>query len=384
MISGAAQAGSEDLRFSGACASGTKVTVSAVGDILMHSSLQRQAERSRNGFKTNWMEAIPYLQISDVSYGNLEGPVAPGVSCRGTEHPNKMNASFGGDCRKNSKGIYTGYPKFNYHRSLIDDLQDSGIDIVSAANNHSLDRKSIGVDKTVESLMDMDLPFTGIRDTRGEKKDWHTVTWAKGKSIAWLSCTAVMNSKKDPHRQILRCYNSSIAQKVSQLSKSHDAVIVTPHWGSEYTGKPSGNQKKYAKAWLDAGAIAVLGAHPHVVQPWEKYTAKDGRETLIIYSLGNFVSNQATSGKPSAFSPKQASAIVYFGITFSRRGSWINGVRYVPTYMRNRRTDHKKLLVDGLSRSSKEDATLKFLSKYFGTERRSRSLNDLKTNMECR
>jgi len=291
-----AHAGERDLRFSGACASGTKVTVSAVGDVLMHSALQRQAYASADGYKTNWAEAIPFLQIADVAYANLEGPVAPGVACSGREYSTSSSTQLGGDCRKNSRGIYTGYPKFNYHPMIINDLKESGVDVVSAANNHSLDRKSIGVDKTVESLSRYGLPFTGIRDSAGKRQNWHTQTIVKGKKIAWLSCTEAVNGQRDPNNQVLRCYNSSIGQLVRALSSTYDAVIVTPHWGSEYTGKPDSKQKRYAKEWLEAGAIAILGAHPHVVQPWEKYVTQDGRETLIIYSLGNFVSNQGIQG----------------------------------------------------------------------------------------
>lgn len=112
---------------------------------------------------------------------------------------------------------------------------------------------------------------------------------------------------------------------------------------------------------------------------------KDGRETLIVYSLGNFVSNQGSpNGQGHKFSPKQATPIVYMGLTFLNGKSWINGVRYVPAYMRNRGTSHKKLLVSSLNKSDKSTEVLSHLGKYFGTDRLSRSVEDLKTNKECR
>lgn len=381
-----ASASSKDLRFSKACKRGTQVTVSAVGDILLHKALQRQAYNSRNSSKTNWLEAIPFLKASDIAYGNLEGPVAPGLSCGGKQHSENISPVADINCNKSRRSIYTGYPQFNYHPSLITDLLDSGIDVVSTANNHSLDRRSLGVDKTVKTLNRYGMPFTGMRESKGSRRAWHVVTQSKGKNIAWLSCTESTNGFKDRSNQVLKCFNNGVAKLVRSLSKKYAAVIVTPHWGSEYSQKPNKKQKTYSKIWLDAGATAVLGAHPHVIQPWEKYITKDGRETLIVYSLGNFVSNQGPpNGQGHKFSPKQATAVVYMGLTFSDGKSWINGVRYVPAYMRNRHTKYKKLQITSLKDSpNKQKPTLSLLSKHFGSERRSTSVKDLKTNMECR
>lgn len=116
---------------------------------------------------------------------------------------------------------------------------------------------------------------------------------------------------------------------VGDLKKQADAVIVTPHWGEEYQTFPNRAQKELAKELLNAGASAVIGAHPHVLQPVEKYTTRDGRETLISYSLGNFVSYQGT--------PKnRTSMILLLGFTKTAQGAVINGVRFVPLYMENR------------------------------------------------
>jgi len=388
LSSSLSMAGERDLRFSSACLPGTKVTISAVGDVLLHTALQNQAYKSKNGAKTNWSEAIPYLKAADISYANLEGPVAAGISCSGREYSVNSQALVegSGDCRKDSGLIYAGYPHFNYHPSVVQDILDSGIDVVSAANNHSMDRHSIGVDKTIDTLNGYRLAFSGIKKRSEQKSEWHVVTKSKGHKIAWLSCTENVNGRDDSYGQVLRCYNKSTTQIIKSLSQSYSTVIVTPHWGSEYTGSPDRSQTRYAKEWLNAGATAVLGSHPHVVQPWEKHITPDGRETLIVYSLGNFVSNQGPpNGQGHKFSPKQATPIVYLGLTFSNGKSWINGVRYAPAYMRNRQTSHKKLLVSSLgSERSKAAATREHLGKYFGHERASSSLEDLKTNKECR
>src|SRR5690606_19519399 len=97
--------------------------------------------------------------------------------------------------------------------------------------------------------------------------------------------------------------------QIRTLAKRPDvhAILFTPHWGAEYQHTPDAKQKALAREVLDAGATAVIGTHPHVVQPIEKYTTQDGRETLIAYSLGNFISNQIGL-------PRLSSAILMLGL----------------------------------------------------------------------
>ena len=105
-----------------------------------------------------------------------------------------------------------------------------------------------------------------------------------------------------------------------------DAVVVLPHWGVEYSNTPRDFQKEYARNYLEAGATAVIGSHPHVLQPWEKYITKNGRETLIIYSLGNFVAGQAGL-------EKQTGSIAYLGLSKNgKEKAKIYGVAYTPTF----------------------------------------------------
>ena len=100
----------------------------------------------------------------------------------------------------------------------------------------------------------------------------------------------------DRHNQVLQCYRDKavVIDEVRALAvdPSVDAVIVTPHWGVENSHAPAPREKALARELNDAGATAILGAHPHVLQPWEKVVTRDGREALIVYSLGNFISNQ--------------------------------------------------------------------------------------------
>lgn len=98
----------------------------------------------------------------------------------------------------------------------------------------------------------------------------------------------------------------------------------------QYQHTPDIKQKQFAKEMLDAGALAIIGSHPHVLQPMQKYMTQDGRSTFIAYSLGNFVSYQGT--------PKNRSTVIlYLGLTrLSDHKTIINGIRFIPAYMQNR------------------------------------------------
>ncbi|MBX3189611.1 MAG: CapA family protein [Labilithrix sp.] len=311
------------LQFRDACRAGTKITIAAVGDVLLHAGLQRQAYAAENGHHTLWRDVEPMLAKADLTYGNLEGPCAEGVTTSGqARDPGKV---FDGS-------VYSSYPQFNYHPSLIGDLKSSGFDVVSTANNHALDRRALGADRTITNLKAAGMPFTGTRPSDDQSAPWYTITESRGVKVAWVACTFSTNGIPDPKKQVLMCYENretvlSTIRGLAARTGEVDAVIVTPHWGAEYTHTPSAQEKRLAKDMLDAGALAVFGGHPHVVQPWEKHVTPDGREAFVIYSLGNFVSGQNGLAKRS-------SLILYVGLTKGSDGKVsINGVRHVPIQM---------------------------------------------------
>ncbi len=311
------------LRFRDACRAGTKITIAAVGDVLLHGGLQRQAYTSADGHHSLWKNVEPLLEQADLTYGNLEGPCAEGLTAGGeSRDPGK---SF-------DNRVYSGYPQFNYHSSLIGSLKNSGFDVVSTANNHALDRRSLGADRTIANLREAGLPFTGTRPSNDSSAPWYTITESKGVKVAWVACTYATNGIPDPRNQVLNCYEdkSTLLSTIRGLKgrpSEVDAIIVTPHWGVEYRHSPEQREKNLAHEMLDAGALAVFGGHPHVVQPWEKYATQDGREGFIIYSLGNFVSGQSGLAKRS-------SLILYVGLTKGSDGKvTVNGARHVPLSM---------------------------------------------------
>ena len=312
------------LTFSGACADGEKLTIGAVGDVLLHGALQQQG--MARGFDSLWAPIADLVGKVDVMYANFEGPSAAGVNSAGRE---VRDPGLRWD-----NVVYTSYPQFNYHGQLIADMLETGFDIVSTANNHSMDRRELGADKTIDAMRAAGMPYTGTRKRSEPTAPWHVSTTEKGIKLAWVACTYGTNGLPDPKQQVLGCWEdeSEIKTLIGTLRRTPgvDAVIVTPHWGAEYTANPSRDQRSLAKRFIEAGATLVLGSHPHVLQPWEKITTTDGREGFVIYSLGNFVSGQTQLARRSTM-------MLLVGLTKKPTGETVvNGVSYVPMAMTTR------------------------------------------------
>jgi len=281
------------IAFEKPCADGTtRVRVAAVGDVLLHDMLQKWAASQKEGFYTAFDSVADIIRAADIAFANLEGPAAEGVASNGK--------AVRAPAMRYDKSVYRGYPMFNYHPSIVADLKRAGFDVLLTANNHALDRHQLGADKTIETIKAAGLAYTGTRHRENMTAPWYTITPVKVASgtfnIAWLGCTYGTNGVPDRAKQVLLCYEQrdEVLENIRTLAKRTDvhAIFFAPHWGGEYQHKPEAKQTELAKDVLDAGATAVIGTHPHVMQPIEKYVTKDGRETLIAYSLGNFVSNQ--------------------------------------------------------------------------------------------
>ena len=279
----------------GACStSDERVVIAAVGDLLFQRPLQQQALASGGSYLRIWEAIAPVLKKAAIVYGNLEGTVAEGIGYNGLQVPDPG--------RRLDGLVYDAPPSrfsFNYHRSLIHDLKEGGFGVVSTANNHALDRYSRGIDRTIEALDAAKLAFTGTRK-RGEiDRPWSVVTRARGFSVAWLACTYGTNGNADLHAQVLLCFEQQdiLLSEIHNLNVSGvDAVIVVPHWGIEGHTVVEQRQRELAKAMFSAGALAIIGTHPHVLQEWE-ILKSEAREGLIVYSTGNFVSAQGGSAE---------------------------------------------------------------------------------------
>ena len=171
------------------------------------------------------------------------------------------------------------------------------------------------------------MAFVGTRK-KNSTDSFFKITQIKNFNVAWISCAEFLNGYKDKYSQILLCYDQAkqITDLIAQLKsrKDIDLIIIAPHWGTEYKHEFNSEQKKHAELFLEAGATVVMGSHPHVLQPVEKYITKDNRETFIAYSLGNFSAYQKDIDR-------KASAVLYLDFSKGTDGkTWISNYTYEP------------------------------------------------------
>ncbi len=250
----------------------SKVRLRAVGDIMFHKGLQWYALRNPMGFKALFRPIKTEILEADISFANLESPIAKSFKA-------------------------SGWPRFNGDPSVLPALKEAGFDILSTANNHTMDKKDKGVTETIEAIESVGMvPVGSIR-----KKDSPLrIIRKKGIRLGFLGFAEHTNKIPVPEEWpkvfILDVREGGTAETAIQLIKvskpSVDLLIVSYHFGGEYLLKPEQYKRKLCHQLLEAGADVVLGHHPHVLQRGEKYVTKDGRECFIIYSLGNFVSGQ--------------------------------------------------------------------------------------------
>ena len=264
-----------------------QVSFAVAGDVIPHQAV-REAAASAGPDEAGW-QAL-FSDVSDVfksanfGFVNLETPVAPAHS-------------------KGSKPFMFDAPVV-----LLDALKASGVRIVSFANNHVMDQGWAGFAETREHLRDEGLLFAGSGDTA--QTGWQpTITEANGIKVRWLGMTRWLNGNRNPDKDDQPHVNffpypgesggapgmdeAGVIAAVKTARAQCDLLVVSIHWGIEYAPAPRPEDVDIAHKMLDAGASVIVGHHPHVLQPLETYATVDGRNTVIFYSMGNFLSNQS-------------------------------------------------------------------------------------------
>ena len=195
----------------------------------------------------------------------------------------------------------SGFPVFSTPTAVGRAEMDAGISLVTCASNHTLDQWTRGMaDEAAFWKQHSETAAIGIQDTA--QPFVPTVLERNGIRLAFLTYTSPLNFHFNlpfsPYRvETLRWYRKGvIAKQIAQARTVADAVVVLPHWGTEYLYAPDTGQRHWAQFLADAGADLIIGTHPHVLQPVETITASDGRTVPVFYSLGNFVSAQKRPG----------------------------------------------------------------------------------------
>jgi poly-gamma-glutamate synthesis protein (capsule biosynthesis protein) len=179
---------------------------------------------------------------------------------------------------------------------LLPALREVGFGLLSFANNHAYDQGVAGVTETLANLKAAGLLEVGAGATATEALT-PVIVERHGVRVGFLGGTTRFNqnlNSADPKRPyVVQADGDALAAAITALAKTVDAVVVSVHWGNEYELEPAQEQIDLARRLVEAGALVILGSHPHVLQRIELLPGPDGRVALVAYSLGNFVSNQS-------------------------------------------------------------------------------------------
>lgn len=193
---------------------------------------------------------------------------------------------------------YTGYPCFCTPPAYASALKDAGFDLFLTANNHTLDRHDRGLRRTISLLDQMDIPHIGTYNNKEHRDSvLPFVANINGIKVGFLNYTYGTNGITLKTDAIVDYIDTALISRdiIATRKAGAELVAVAMHWGDEYHLLPNATQKQLADFLMRKGVDMVIGGHPHVIQPMEMRTGADGRNQLLIYSLGNFISNMKTT-----------------------------------------------------------------------------------------
>lgn len=249
-----------------------EITLSAVGDILIHDRVYDDAETANGYDFMPMLEHVkPFLNDTMITFANQE-------------------TMIGGE-----KLGLSGYPAFNSPIEIGDALKEVGVDVVSIANNHTLDRGEAVIQAAIKYWDEMDMMYVGAYQDEKDRDTLRVYETKEGVSVAFLAYTYGTNGINVPKgKDYLVNYidKKSIAKAIDEAKEKADVTVLSLHFGEEYERMPNKKQKDLVQFAADQGVEIVLGHHPHVLQPMEWVEGKAGNETFVIYSLGNFLSGQ--------------------------------------------------------------------------------------------
>ena len=253
----------------------SKISLLFLGDIMGHVEQILSAENTET-HTFNYDDVFQYIKDdiseADVSIANFE------VTMAGPP--------------------YSGYPTFSSPAPLAVACKNAGIDIFVTANNHAADKGKDGILSTLYRLDSIGIPHTGtFADPVAREILYPLIIEKNGFSIALLNYTYGTNGITVPSPVIVNMLekNQVTADIEKAKSKNPDAIILFLHWGTEYDTIPSKSQTEMAEYFFSLGVDLIIGSHPHVLQKMEWIKSDTGaKDKILVYSLGNYVSNQRT------------------------------------------------------------------------------------------
>lgn len=246
-----------------------RLSLIMVGDALLHSSLYRDGYQNGTYDFTSQLELIkPEIQKHDLAFYNQE-------------------SILGGT----SIGL-SDYPNFNSPQEFGDAMIDAGFNLVSLANNHTMDRGVTAIQNSCDYWKTKDVLTAGSYCS-AEDAEEIKIKEKNGIKYTMLAYTYGTNGITVPSDKpyLVNLYSDELAKAdIEKVRDKVDLLIVSMHWGTEYRSEPTDEQKREAEYLSNLGVDIIIGTHPHVIEPITYIN-----DTLVIYSLGNFISAQSTN-----------------------------------------------------------------------------------------
>ncbi len=243
------------------------LSVTAVGDNLIHAPIYREANRNTGGdgydFSPSYEYIAPYIN-SDINIINQETPIG--------------GADIG----------VSSYPRFNSPYELGESVVAMGFNVINHSNNHFYDADTPAVLNTMNFWKEKNIPVIGVYDESIKYVEKNGITVGLA---AYCYGTNLALQQQSPYRMSFM-KEDIVRQELAEAREKCDLLIVSFHWGQEYIMTQNAEQEQYAKIAAEANADLVIGHHPHVIQPVKEIARADGKMMPVAYSLGNFISSQ--------------------------------------------------------------------------------------------
>ena len=279
----------------------TSARIMANGDLLYHDIIYISAKKSDGtyDFHENFEYVKPWLKQADLVIGDFEGTV-------------------------NKDHYLAGYPLFNAPGEVMDAIKDAGYQVLDLAHNHILDSQIEGVVSTADAIEKAGMTPVGVYTHESRDKAPLLIKEVNGIKVAILAYSYGFNgieqsiSQEDYNRYLSDLDEDKMKSEIERAEKEADITIIMPQMGVEYQIEPTEEQKKLYHKMIDWGADIIFGGHPHVVEPAET-VEKEGDKKLIIYSMGNFISNQRIETMQDVENAKWTERGVLMDVTIKKK-----------------------------------------------------------------